>query len=215
MSRIGIALSAPAVALCAMLATPALGHDVHYNGRSTGIKGALTVDSIRKDVLIVDVPMSCNGTGKEEVASSLAIGTPFKLSAKTVRGYNIGDDGVAAAEAQIEQFRLEAGGTVIEATALESFAQATCSAESLSTKKTGGSSIATLKINGQAQTLTGAPNQTIAIPNFGSITLNEQDNSLTKETTVTALRVRAGTSDGRLAGDLAFAISKARINCNR
>lgn len=209
-------IAVPAITLCALAASaPALAHDVHYNGRSTGIKGTLTVDAIRKDVLIVDVPMSCNGAGKEEVASSVSIASPFKLSAKTVRGYNIGDDGTAAAEAQIEQFAFQVGGTTIEATGLDSHVEATCSADSLSTKKSGGSNIGTLTINGQAQTLTGQPNQTIAIPNFGSIVINEQSDPSSKERVVTALHVKAGTSDGKIAGDLAFAIARARINCTR
>jgi hypothetical protein len=81
---------------------------------------------------------------------------------------------------------------------------------------TGESRLENIVINGQTITVTGAPNQTIALPN-GTATINEQTSSIVGTVgnmSVTALHVATqDTITGAQLADVKLAIGNAQIDC--
>jgi hypothetical protein len=80
----------------------------------------------------------------------------------------------------------------------------------------GASALVNLVINGQAITVTGAANQTVALPN-GSATINEQVPTVgatSGELIIRALHVRThDTVTGQPIADVSLASAEAKIDC--
>ncbi len=80
----------------------------------------------------------------------------------------------------------------------------------------GSSQLENLVINGQTITITGAPNQTVSLPN-GTAVINEQTSSIvgsSGELTVTGLHVTTRDNlTGQVLADVKLAIADAQIAC--
>jgi len=203
-----------AIALAAGLGwqSVAEAHQVFYQARSTGIRGTITVNSLKKSLLVMDLGMACDGTPREETVSSVTNPSPMKVSAKNVRGYTIGRDDTAASNTEIDSVLLEVPGLKVEASALTARAQASCDALGKYSHD-GGATIATLKINGEGRTISGEKNQKIEIPNVATIIVNETMDTYSREYRSTALHVILFNEKDNAFGDFAFAYARAKITC--
>jgi hypothetical protein len=214
MSRIG-RTAALAAAMSAGLVVPiAHSHDIHYSGSATGIKGTVTLASVKKSVTVADVAMACTGTAREETVSAVSNPQPLGLSAQTVHVFSIGRDNVAESTADIEKFDLSlADGFRVQASALTSHAEATCTEATRAVTTSGGSDVGSLFINGEGQAITGEPNQTFEVPGLGKVIVNEVQRPSTKEIIVYALRVIVADPDYPANGEVYFARSRAKVTC--
>lgn len=215
-------LSRPAIAGL-VLAAGAFGwhpatqsHEVHFTGRGIGAYGTVNFSGLSKKIVLADVPMACSGTAREEIVSTVSNPQPLGLSAKAVRGYTIGSNDVSATEAGIDELHLNlADGLKIDATGLQSSAQARCDAATFKITKSGGADVGSLSINGQGRAITGEPNQTFEVPGFGQVIVNEQIHPSSREIIVNALHVKVADPDYPANGDLVFAHSRSKITCSR
>jgi hypothetical protein len=222
-SRSTIAAVSVAMAGSLLWLPSAQSHEVHFTGRATGINGVLNVATVKKSLLVTDVLMSCSGTAREETASAISNPEPLLVNARNVHAYTIGRDDVAASNASIEEFHLQfpssngSGPVTIDATAAQSNAESRCNESTLTITRTGGSSLASLKINGQGQALSGEPNQQIALPgNLGTLIVNERDTTTnSREIVVNALHVKVADPQYPVNGDILFAHSRAKVTCSR
>jgi len=214
------ALAALCAAACAgLLLTPSVAqsHEVHFTGRAIGVNGTVTFQTAKKTLMLADVPMACSGTAREEIVSTVSNPLPLGVTAKTVRGYAIGRDDVSATEAGIEELHLNlADGFRVDATGLQSSAQASCDEATFRITTSGASDVATLSINGQSRTITGEPNQTFEVPGLGKVIVNERPTtSSTREIIVNAMHVQVADPSYPANGDLVFAQSRSKITCSR
>jgi hypothetical protein len=210
------ALSAVAVATTLLWQPEAQSHEVHFTGRATGVNGTVTFQSAKKTLVLADVPMSCSGTAREEIVSTVSNPQPLGVNARTVRGYTIGRDDVSAANAGIEELHLNlADGFKVDATGLQSTAESRCDEATFKITKTGDTDVATLSINGEARSITGEPNQAFEVPGLGQVIVNEQLHPSTREIIVNALHVKVSDPSYPASGDIIFAHSRAKITCAR
>ena len=201
--------------LAAAVALPAQSHEVHFTGKATGVNATLTAAGVKKTLVLADVLMACSGTAREETVSTVSNPQPLGISARTVRGYTIGRDDVAATNAGIEELHMNlADGFRVDATALQSNAESRCDEATLKVATTGASDVGTLSINGQARTLTGEPNQTFEVPGMGKVIVNEQLRPSSREIIVNALHVIVADPSYPANGDLVFAHSRAKVTCS-
>lgn len=210
--------TATSAALAAvLLCVPAANaHEVHASGKAIGAFGSIKAGTLTKSIELANTPMSCTGSPREEIVSVASNPQPLGVSAKTVRGYAIGRDDVAATAAGIEELHVNlANGLTIDATMLQSNAEARCDEATFKITTTGGSDVASLKVNGQGHTVTGAPNQVIEIPGVAKIIVNEQIRPSTREIITNAMRVQVLDPDYPVNGELTFAHSRSKITCSR
>jgi hypothetical protein len=215
-SRLVIAIVASTLSGSLFWAPAVESHEVHFTGRASGVNGTVTFQEARKTLVLADVLMACSGTAREEIVSTVSNPAPLAITARTVRGYTIGRDDVSASNAGIEELHVNlADGLRIDATALQSSTEARCNESTFQITTTGASDVATLSINGQAQTITGEPNQTIEIPGFGQVIVNEQIRPSSRELITNALHVKVADPSYPASGDLVFAHARAKITCSR
>lgn len=183
---------------------PVVGSGATYSGRATAVDATIGVVNTK----VCDAgPLPPSGGNFTHSVASAPI--PGVLVANVLYCTTSGGNNVARAEAAVAEVRLTSAGNVIWADVLSSMARAQCNG---SASTNGHSHIARLSVNGQGQTITGAPNQTIQLPNnAGYIVINEQTgfvNPGSGSRTVTALRVvLTGVADFK------FARSHADIDC--
>src|SRR5207237_4496313 len=128
----------------------------------------------------VGVPVALGATG-DLPADGGALDAAFlqadllSLALDTGHAVTIGQGDASHAEASAGSVVLTAGGNLISADFLMGRAGATCNNRAPSVG--GTSEIDGLLINGQAIGVTGAPNQTVSLPN-GSAIINEQSASV-------------------------------------
>ncbi len=119
------------------------------------------------------------------------------------------------AKASVAELGVTVSGNVIAAYFLMARAQAVC--EAGKAVISGSSEIARLVVNGQEIIVTGAPNQTVDLPN-GQIIINEQSRSGSGERgdiTVTALHITTKDLSGNPLADVVIARAHADITCGR
>lgn len=206
-----------AIVAAVLLCVPtAHAHEVHASGKAIGAYGTLKFGTLTKSVELANTPMACTGSPREEIVSVASNPQPLGLSAKTVRGYAIGRDDVAATAAGIEELHLNlSNGLTVDATALQSNAEARCDEATFKITTTGGSDVASLVVNGQGRTITGAPNQVIEVPGVAKIIVNEQIRPSSREIIANALRIQLLDPDHPVNGELTFAHSRSKITCSR
>lgn len=106
------------------------------------------------------------------------------LTVNVLHATTIGQGDRSRSEASVADLNLTTGGQTITAGFLMSRAQAVCGPSTA-----GSSEVVNLVINGQAIVVSGAPNQTIALPlGAGEVVINEQSGG-PGDVTVTALHV--------------------------
>lgn len=207
LSRFALALVA------AFAAAPAFAGDTFYQGRATAVQGTLTLSTLSQSILISDNGLSCQGTPKEETLSDTRNTGQIAFSAQTAYTFTQGRDQKALAIARLQAATLDVPGLKVGFSAIEATAQATCDVNRRVTVQ-GSSSLVDLVINGQRQTISGQPNQTITIPNVATITVNEQTQGA-RELQVTGLHVVLFPTNDVVNGDLRISATRAKITCTR
>jgi hypothetical protein len=147
------------------------GNAIGFSGQATAIKatilGISTAFSETK-------PLPSSGGAEKETL--LEAGIPSTLSAQVLHASTVGQGNKSQSEASVANLSVTVVGNTITAGFLQSRASAVCADGNQSTS--GSSEIASLTVNGQNITVTGEPNQTIALPlGAGSIIINEQKRS--------------------------------------
>jgi hypothetical protein len=173
-----------ALGLTLILALPmgATAANAQYSGRAK----VVDANVLGIPIVISDTgPLPSSGGALE--TSLLEAEYPGLLQASVLHASTVGQGNNSRAEASVLDVTLTVGGNTIEASLLMARASASCPGPTVS----GRSHIAELVINGQAITVSGSPNQTIALP-VGTVTINEQNSSVSGqygEMTVNALHV--------------------------
>jgi hypothetical protein len=190
--------------------------DIHYSGSATGIKGVLNAAGVNKTVTVADVAMACTGTPREETVSTVSNPQPLGISARTVHVYSIGTQHTAASNADIETFAMNlADNFRVNASGIQSHAEATCDEATRAITTSGGSDVGSLYINGQGQALTGEENQAFEVPGLGRVVVNEVQRPSAKEIIVIGVHVYVADPTYPANGDLVFARSRAKVTCTK
>lgn len=211
-------LRVPALFSLALLGwqVPALAHDTFYGGSAIGLQATAKVGDLAVKVVLGENYMSCNGAPNSQTLVSIFHPVPIGVQSKTVSTFTVGRDGVAVADAKVEDLRLTLPGMFITATVAASHSEAACNVLNQITT-TGKSSLASLRINDKAYTISGSPNQKIVIPDLGTVTVNEQTRRMEGEFTsirTVALRVKLLNTTDPVSADVAVSSSKAKIFCD-
>src|SRR5438445_3597741 len=159
------------------------------SANSTAFSGEATV--VQATVLgLPPIVLSDTGaldsTGGAREASLLNANLPGLLTAEVLHASTVGQGQRSSSEASVANVTLTVGGNTITAGLLQARATAECHNGTASVS--GSSEIVDLVVNGQAIVVSGAPNQTIALP-IGSIIINEQRSANAGDLTVNALHV--------------------------
>lgn len=174
-----------------------------FSGQATVVRA--NVLGLPPIVLADTGPLPSSGGAQE--ASLLSETVPGLLSVEVLHASTIGQGDRSRSEASVANLDLTVVGNTISASFLMSRATAFCSPGQ--PQANGQSEIADLVINGQGIAVTGAPNQTINLPN-GRVIINEQTSSGPGDITVNALHV---TVDG--VADVVIASAHADVTCGR
>ena len=146
-----------------------------------------------------------------DIPSNLT-GGAVALAAGTLHSSAIGLDATDA-EASIANVNLTISGNQISADFLMARSTASCGP---GPAVAGSSQLQNLVINGQTITVTGAPNQTVQLPN-GTATINEQSSSVVGSSgEFAAIALHVTTRDpitGQQLADTMLAITDAQIDC--
>src|SRR5712691_5500522 len=194
------------------LMSPASG--ATYGGDATG--AVVTVTATGTTIRAATNSLSISG-GEADAALSVgdipgsATGGVVSLAASALSSVVIGTGADTRAHAAMGAVGLTVSGNQISSDFLMARSTASCG------PIVGGSSeLVNLVINGQPITVTGAANQTVALPN-GSAIINEQVQTVggtSGELTVNALHVMTqDTITGQPIADVAVASAESRIDC--
>ena len=156
-----------------------------YSGRAAVVDATVLGQHI---VLSDTGPLPASGGAQE--ASLLEAEVPGLLTAEVLHASTVGQGNQSRSEASVANLALTVGGNTVAADFLMARATAQCNGGNASVS--GSADIVNLVVNGQAVTVSGAPNQTIPLPGGGSIVINEQTSSVSGNTgaiTVNALHV--------------------------
>jgi hypothetical protein len=146
-------------------------------------------------------------SGGAEEASLLNASVPGLLTAEVLHATTTGQGNASQSEASVANLALTVAGNNISASFLRSRATATCTDGGATAS--GSSEITSLSVNGQTITVTGAPNQTVALPlSSGRVIINEQTSGGQGDITVNALHVIVNG-----VADVIIASSHADITC--
>ncbi len=151
-------------------------------------------------------PLPSSGGAAE--ASLLQASVPGLLTAEVLHAATIGQGDRSRSEASVANLSLTVAGNTLAADFLMSRAMAVCTSHG--PEVSGSSEIAALVINGQPIVVSGAPNQTIALPN-GQVIINEQSSTVqgtSGEITVNALHVIVNG-----VADVVIASAHADVSC--
>ena len=144
--------------------------------------------------------------GGSQDASLLDASVPSWLSVSVVHATTVAMGDASRSEASVADLNLTVAENNIGASFLMSRAEAYCSPAVF-----GKSEIAELIVNGQTVDVSGAPNQTLSLPGGGTLTINEQSQTVQgnqADITVTALHVVVPG-----VADVAIARAHADITC--
>jgi hypothetical protein len=172
-----------------------------YSGRATVVRA--TVLGLAPITLVDAGPLPSSG-GAEE-ASLLNASVPGLLTAEVLHATTTGQGNASQSEASVAELALTVGGNAISAGFLQARATAMCT--DAGATASGSSEITSLSVNGQTITISGAPNQTVALPG-GRVIINEQTSGGQGDITVNALHVIV---DG--VADVIIASAHADITC--
>src|SRR5881396_857408 len=181
-----LACSEPPVPVAPMradaLASPAT-HATSYSGRATVVQATLFSPVSATATLVNAGPLPSSGGA--EHASLVNGSVPGLLTVEVLHAATVGQGNASRSEASVAELALTVGGNSISAGFLEARATAMCTGSGATAS--GSADVATLSVNGQPITISGAPNQTVELPN-GRVIINEQSSS-PGDITVNALHV--------------------------
>jgi hypothetical protein len=185
-----------------------------YGGDATG--AAVTVTATGTTIRAASGSLSISG-GMADAALSVgdipgsATGGVVTLAAGALHSAVVGTGATTRAEASMGAVALAMSGNQISSDFLMARSTAGCGPA-----VGGASELVNLVINGQAITVTGAANQTVALPN-GSAIINEQVPTVgatSGELIVRALHVRThDTVTGQPIADVSLSSAEAKIDC--
>src|SRR6266566_1696416 len=153
-----------------------------YSGRATVVQA--TVLGLAPVTLVDAGPLPPSG-GAEE-ASLLNASVPGLLTAEVLHASTVGQGNASRSEASVAELSLTVAGNTISAGLLQARATAAC--RDGGATASGNSDIATLSVNGQSITISGAPNQTVPLA-VGEVIINEQTSNGAGDITVNALHI--------------------------
>src|SRR3989442_8110778 len=196
------------------LALMSPGNGATYGGDATG--AAVTVTATGTTIRAASGTLSISG-GEADSALSVgdipgsATGGVVTLAASAMHSAVVGSSPTTRAEGSMGAVGLTVSGNQISSDFLMARSNASCGPS-----VAGSSELVNLVINGQSITVTGAPNQTVALPN-GSAIINEQVQTVggtSGELTVNALHVMTqNTITGQPIADVALASAESKIDC--
>jgi len=203
-----------AAAAALMLATlPAQTAAQTYGGSATG--AAVTVPATGTVIRAASGTISISGGGAEasllvgDIPSS-ATGGVASLTASTVHSGIVGLDATRG-EASLGNITLTVSGNQVSADFIMARAAASCGGS-----VSGSSELGALVINGQAITVTGAPNQTVSLAN-GTAVINQQSSTIggtAAELVVNALHITTHDNlTGQPVADVVLATADSKIDC--
>src|SRR5882672_7932619 len=185
-----------------------------YGGDATG--AAVTVTATGTTIRAASGSLSISG-GEADAALSVgdipgsATGGVVTLAASAMHSAVVGSGPTTRAEGSMGAVGLTVSGNQISSDFLMARSTAACGPTVV-----GTSELVNLVINGQSITVTGAANQTVALPN-GSAIINEQVPTVgatSGELIVRALHVTTqDTLTGQPIADVALAIAESKIDC--
>jgi len=166
--------------------TPSATQATSYSGRATVVQATL-LTPVSTSVTLVDAgPLPPSGGAME--ASLLNATVPGLLTAEVAHATTVGQGNASRSEASVAELALTVAGNTVSAGFLEARASAVCTDGGATAA--GGSDIAMLSVNGQTIAVSGAPNQTVFLPNgTGEVIINEQTSAGAGDITVNALHV--------------------------
>jgi hypothetical protein len=185
-----------------------------YGGQATG--ASVTVTATGTTIRANSGSLSIAG-GEADAALSVgnipgsATGGVATLAASALSSVVIGTGSTTKAHALLGAVALAVSGNQVNSDFVMARSNADCGPT-----VSGTSDVVNLVINGQSITVTGAPNQTVALSN-GSVTINEQVQTIgatSGELTVNALHVRTNDAvTGQPVADVALGTADAKIDC--
>ena len=183
------------------LLTSSSSQSTTYSGRATVVQA--TVLGLDPITLVDAGPLPSSGGAEGQTL--LEANVPGVLSAEVLHAATSGQGSRSSSEASVAELSVTAGGNTVSAGFLMARAEAKCTAGNASVS--GSSEIARLVINNdQTIVVSGAPNQTIPLPN-GRVIINEQQSG-SGDITVNALHIIV---DG--IADVVIASAHADITC--
>jgi hypothetical protein len=184
-----------------------------FGGSATGIQVTVPATGTVIRAATGTVPITGGGTDASVLVGDIpgsATGGVVSVSAGTVHSAIIGIDATRA-EASMANLAVTVSGNQISADFLLARAATSCGPTA-----SGSSEFRNLVINGQTITVSGAPNQTITLPN-GTAVLNEQSSSVggtNAAATVYGLHVMTTDSiTHQQVADVVLASAAPQINC--
>jgi hypothetical protein len=183
--------------------TASSSQNTSYSGRATVVQATVLGGTPIAPITLVEAgPLPSSGGADEQ--SLLDANVPGLLSAEVLHAATSGQGSRSSSEASVAELAVTAGGNSVSAGFLMSRAEAKCTDGTASAS--GSSEIARLGINGQTIVVSGAPGQTIILPN-GRVIINEQSTA-PGDITVNALHIIV---DG--IADVVVASAHADIGC--
>src|SRR5438093_5257890 len=185
-----------------------------YGGDATG--AVVTVTATGTRIRAATCALSSSGGGADAAPSvgdipGSATGGVVTLAASAMHSAVVGSGPTTRAEGSMGAVGLTVSGNQISSDFLMARSNASCGPS-----VAGGSELVNLVINGQSITVTGAANQTVALPN-GSAIINEQVQTVggtAGELMVRALHVLThDTITGQPIADVALGTAEAKIDC--
>src|SRR2546423_11702042 len=202
------------IVLTFALTVPA--HATTYGGDATGAE--ITVPATGTTIRAATGSLSISGGMADaallvgDVPSSATAGA-VSLTASALHSAVVGVGTATNAEASMGAVGLTVSGNQISSDFLMARSKASCDPNPA---VAGSSELTNLKINGQTITVTGAPNQTVALSN-GTVIINAQTSTVggtAGELTVTALRVMThDTITGQPIADVLLTTVDAKVDC--
>ena len=152
-----------------------------YSGQATVVQATVLGVST---TLVNAGPLSSSGGSAEDALGDANV--PGLLTAEVLHATTVGQGNASRSEASVAALTLTVASNNISAEFLEARASAMCT--DAGATASGSSDIAALSLNGQMIAVSGAPNQTVALPGGGQLIINEQ-NGGPGDITVNALHV--------------------------
>ena len=184
--------------------TESSSQSFNYSGRATVVQATVLGGALIAPITLVDAgPLPSSGGAEGQTL--LEANVPGVLSAEVLHAATSGQGSRSSSEASVAELSVTAGGNTVSAGFLMARAEAKCTGGNASVS--GSSEIARLVINNdQTIVVSGAPNQTIPLPN-GRVIINEQQSG-SGDITVNALHIIV---DG--IADVVIASAHADITC--
>ncbi len=194
---------------------PSSAAALSFGGSATGAQVTVPATGTTIRAATGDLPAGGGGVGAAllvgDIPSSLT-GGAVALAAGTLHSSAVGLDATNV-EASMANANLTISGNQISADFLMARSAASCGP---GPSVAGSSQLQNLVINGQTITVTGAPNQTVQLPN-GTATINEQSSSVVGSSGALAvIALHVTTRDpltGQQLADAMLATVDAQIDC--